>query len=102
MELRHPIDSYNIPTLAGDSQAVIDAISSSWGPKPCLGVFHIALKAIGADPSVQYSFLPGLDLRILAKFDYDFLPDKTHFLQLEAPEDCADLTVRFLERHGLA
>ncbi len=223
-----PIGSYNIPTLVGDNQTVIDAISSSWGPKPCVGLFHsvstviavahqyqrpdfaalvmfdpvfelpgdssrhleevcqrqarrarrrqshfescqelaemfgqapayslmspetralfsettlqpaegggyqlrcppehearlyewyfgfamqvarfldsidIPLKAIGADPTVQYSFLPSLDLSILAKLDYDFLPDKTHFLQLEAPEDCADLTVCFLERHGLA
>lgn len=223
-----PVGSYNIPTLVDDSQAVIKAISSRWGQKPCLGVFHsvstiialthqhqkpdfaslvlfdpafelpgdsgrhldevclrqakrarrrqsrfescselaellgrapayslispktlsllsettlrpaegggfelrcppeheaqlyewyfgfamqvthnldsfdIPLKAIGSDPTVQYSFLPGLDLGTLVKFDYDFLPDKTHFLQLEAPEECADLTVRFLERHGLA
>lgn len=67
-----------------------------------LDSFDIPLKAIGADPTVPFSFLPGLDLGALARFDYDFLPDKTHFLQLEAPQECADLTVRFLERHGLA
>ncbi|MDE0607199.1 MAG: alpha/beta hydrolase [Acidimicrobiaceae bacterium] len=62
----------------------------------------IPLKAIGADPTVRYSFLPGLDLDTITKFDYDFLPHKTHFLQLEAPEECAELTVQFLEQHGLA
>ena len=223
-----PIGSYNVPTLVDDSQAVIEAISCHWGPRPCIGVFHsvstvialthqhrkpdftslvlfdpafelpgdgskhldevcqrqarrarrrkshfesrhelaemlgqapaysrispntlsllseatlrpaegggyelrcppeheaqlyewyfgfamqvtylldsfdIPLKAIGADPTVQYSFLPGLDLGVLARFDYDFIPEKTHFLQLEAPEECADLTVEFLERRGLA
>jgi len=223
-----PTGSCNIPTLVGDSRVVIEAISSCWGPKPCVGVFHsvstiiglahqhqkpdfaalvlfdpalelpggsskhldevcrrqarrarrrqrhfesrdelaellaqapayslvspqtllllaettlrpaegggyelrcppeqesqlfewyfgfsmlmtrhldsfdIPMKAVGADPTVQHSFLPGLDLRVLAKFDYDFVPQKTHFLQLEAPEECADLTVEFLERHGLA
>ncbi len=67
-----------------------------------LDSFDIPLKAIGADPTVQHSFLPGLDLGVMARFDYDFIPEKTHFLQLEAPEECADLTVEFLERHGLA
>lgn len=223
-----PIENYNIPTLVADSQAVVDAISSRWGQKPCLGAFHsvstvialmhqlqrpdfaglvlfdpafevpgdtgkhldevcqrqarrarrrqshfesrrelaemlgqapaysqissttlsllsettlrnaegggyelrcppeqearlyewyfgfaiqvthnlgsfdIPLKAIGADPTVQYSFLPGLDLSTLMRFDYDFLPNRTHFLQLEAPEECAEMTIRFFERHGLA
>ncbi len=222
-----PIDTYNIPTLISDSRAVLDAISSNLGPKPCHGVFHsvstiiallhqqqqpdfaslvlfdpafeltgeggryldevcqrqarrarrrqshfksrqelaemlgqapayslispqtlsllaettlreakgggyelrcppeheaqlyewyfgfamhtthmldscdVPLKAIGADPTVRHSFLPSLDLRTLGEFDYDFLPERTHFLQLEAPEECADLTVQFLEQQGL-
>ncbi|MCY3968076.1 MAG: alpha/beta hydrolase [bacterium] len=220
--------SFNIPTMVGDSRAVIEAISSSWGEKPCYGVFHsistivglahqlekpdfaalvlfdpalqwplrgnktiddvcrrqarrarrrqrhfesycemakmfanapayslippdvlmllaettlryaegggyelrcspeqeaqlyewyfgfsmqiidkldsydIPLKAIGADPTFQNSFIPSFNLSKLSKFEYDFLPDKTHFLQLEAPEECATLTVEFLEQHGLA
>lgn len=67
-----------------------------------LDSFDIPLKAIGADPTVQFSFLPSLNLRILDVFDYDFIPEKTHFLQLEAPEECADLTIQFLERQVLA
>lgn len=67
-----------------------------------VGSFDIPMKAIGADPTVQFSFLPGFNLRTLAELDYDFIPDKTHFLQLEAPEECAELTVQFLEKHNLA
>lgn len=62
----------------------------------------IPVKAIGADPTVKHSFLPGSDLSTLAALDYDFMPDMTHFLQLEAPEECAALTVEFLESHDLA
>jgi pimeloyl-ACP methyl ester carboxylesterase len=60
------------------------------------------LKAIGADPTVGNSYLPSVDLSMLVSLDYDFIPDKSHFLQLEAPEVCADLTVQFLEEHNLA
>ncbi|MDE0117947.1 MAG: alpha/beta hydrolase [bacterium] len=224
----NPIDNFNVPTLAEDNQTVCETISSSWGSKPCLGVFHsittviamshqlqkpdfaslvlfdpafelaggggrqldeqcqrqakrarrrqshfesphelaemlgsapaysgipaktllllaettlrpaqgggyelrcppeqeaqlyewyfgfamraihvldsfdIPLKAIGADPVAQYSYVPSLDLSHLVKLDYDFVPETSHFLQLEVPEQCADLTVQFLESHGLA
>ena len=62
----------------------------------------IPVKAIGADPTVRFSFLPGLDLSTLTALDYDFIPDVTHFLQLEAPEKCAALTAEFLESYDLA
>ena len=64
--------------------------------------FDIPLKVVGADPLSGYAFMPSFDLSALAKFNYDFLPGKTHFLQLEAPEECAELTVEFLESHVLA
>lgn len=62
----------------------------------------IPIKAIGADPSVGYSFLPSVNLGILTMLDYDFIPDMSHFLQLEAPEECAALTTEFLQNHNLA
>ena len=61
----------------------------------------IPVKAIGADPTVRFSFLPSIDLSTLTALDYDFIPDMTHFLQLEAPQECAALTVDFLEAHSL-
>ena len=62
----------------------------------------IPVKVIGADPTAAFSFLPSVDLSTLNAVDYDFVPDTTHFLQLEAPQRCAAMTVGFLEEHGLA
>ncbi len=57
-------------------------------------------KVIGADPTLPYSFLPTFDLSDIASLDYDFLPDATHLLQLEMPEQCAAMVREFLETHG--
>ena len=66
-----------------------------------LGNIRCPVKAIGADPTKPHSFLPSLDLGTLVGLDYDFLPEATHFLQLEKPEQCVDLTIDFLEHQGL-
>ncbi len=58
-------------------------------------------KAIGADPTVPFSFLPGIKLGTLSMMDYDFIPDSTHFLPLEFSQECATMTTEFLEEHGL-
>ena len=53
-------------------------------------------KAIGADPAVPFSFMPTVDLREMLILDYDFVPETTHFLQLEEPRVCVDLMLDFL------
>ena len=58
--------------------------------------FHCPIKVIGADPTRPFSFLPTLDLSDVLSVDYDFLPDATHFLQLEQPKECAAITREFL------
>lgn len=58
----------------------------------------IPIKVLGADPTVPFSFLPSTDLGVLTELDYDFVPDCTHFLQLEAPETCAAITTDFIQR----
>ena len=74
------------------------------------GVFGVAVdfetlkcpvKVIGADPTVPFSYLPSLDMSDIMSVNYDFLPDATHFLQLEQPERCAGATLEFLESIGL-
>ena len=60
------------------------------------------VKAIGSDPTVTYSFLPSTDLAVLVGLDYDFVPETSHLLQLEAPESCVALMVGFLKERGLA
>ena len=56
------------------------------------------VKVIGADPTIPYSYLPTLDLSDILSVDYDFLPDATHFLQLEKPTECAAMLRDFLDR----
>ena len=59
-------------------------------------------KIIGADPTLPYAYLPNLDQRLASALDYDFIPETTHLLQLEKPEECAAATREFLERQGIA
>ena len=54
-------------------------------------------KVIGADPTLPYSYLPTLDLSDVFTVGYDFIPDATHFLQLERPDECAELLREFIE-----
>ena len=61
----------------------------------------IPIKVIGADPAVPFSFLPSMNPSTLTALDYDFVPETSHLLQLEAPHRCADLTVQFLHDHRL-
>lgn len=61
------------------------------------GTMKCPTKVIGADPTLQYSYLPTLDLSDIMTVDYDFLPDATHFLQLEEPEQCAEALREFLD-----
>ena len=58
------------------------------------------VKVVGSDPTVPYSFMPSMDMRELVFVDYDFLPETSHLLQLEQPEECAALTLEFLAQHG--
>ena len=54
-------------------------------------------KVIGADPTLPYSYLPTLDLTDVYTVDYDFLPDTSHYLQFEQPENCVKAMLEFLE-----
>lgn len=59
-------------------------------------------KVIGADPTLRLSFLPSVDLRDIVALDYDFVPDASHFLQLEQPQECANRLLEFLQARKLA
>ena len=54
------------------------------------------VKVVGADPTLPYSYLPTFDLSHVLTVDYDFLPETTHFLQLEQPQACAEVVRGFL------
>ena len=55
------------------------------------------VKVIGADPTERFSFIPSRKLDDIIRVDYDFVPEATHLLILEKPEECAALTLEFLE-----
>ena len=61
------------------------------------GTMKCPTKVIGADPTLPYSYLPTLDLSDIMTVDYDFLPEATHFLQLEEPEQCVEAMQEIIE-----
>ncbi len=73
-----------------------------WCVQVDLAALRCPIKVIGSDPTTPFSFFPGVDLSELIDANYDFIPETTHFLQLEEPEQCAALTIEFLEEHGFA
>ena len=60
------------------------------------------VKVLGSDPTVRNSFMPSMDLAELVAIDYDFVPETSHFLPLEEPEECAARTLEFLGQHNLS
>ena len=54
------------------------------------------VKVVGADPTLPYSYLPSMNLSDISSVDYDFLPDATHMLQLEQPEECVAVMRSFI------
>ena len=85
-----------------EHEAVIYEYGFGWAMQTQLALEQVPLKCpvkvIGSDPTVPYSFLPGMDLATLTMLNYDFLPETTHFLQLEQPQACADAMTEFLGR----
>ena len=58
------------------------------------------IKVVGSDPTNSFTFLPSMDFEELVRMNYEFLPEATHLLQLEEPEQCADITLQFLTEIG--
>ena len=73
-----------------------------WAMRVDLKKVSCPVKVVGADPTVPFSFMPSMDLTQLVDLDYDYLPEATHFLQLEEPERCIEYTLEFLESLELA
>ena len=56
------------------------------------------VKVLGADPTLPFAYLPTCDLAQMDTVDYDFLPDATHYLQLEQPAECVAAMREYLDR----
>ena len=72
-----------------------------WSMEIDMGRVGCPVKAISADPTARFSFMPSMDLSELVRLEYDFLPDVTHMLPVEEPDQCAALTIEFMDRYGL-
>ena len=73
----------------------------SFFPLIDLDLLSCPTKIVGADPTLPYSYLPTFDFSNVMKVDYDFIPEATHFLQLEKPAECAAAIREFLDRNAL-
>ena len=58
------------------------------------------VKVIGSDPSSKHSYLPTVAMDEILKLNYDFIPETTHFLQLEEPEMCVSAMMEFIEENS--
>ena len=56
---------------------------------------------IGSDPTLPVSCLPSVDISQIVQVDYDLIPESSHLLQLEMPEQCVAVMLEFLEERGL-
>ena len=79
-----------------DYEAQIIDYASAFAVLVDFETLQCPVKVIGADPTLPYSYLPTFDLSHVLTVDYDFLPETTHFLQLEQPQACADAVRGFL------
>ena len=70
--------------------------ASAFGVAVDFDAIECPVKVMGADATLPFSYLPSLDMSDMMSVDYDFLPDATHFLQLERPEECAEAVLEFL------
>ena len=85
-----------------DYEAQIAEYVRSFSPLLDLSTLTCPTKVIGADPTLTYAYLPTFDLSHASAVDYDFVPEASHFLQLEKPEECAAMLRAFLERYGIS
>lgn len=66
-----------------------------------LGALTCPVKVIGSDPVMPHSFLPTVVMDEIVALNYDFVPETTHFLQLEEPQECVASMLDFIEETGI-
>ena len=83
-----------------DYEAQIAQFFFGWVLQLDLGNVRCPVKAIGADPTESFSFLPSVDLGTLADLDYDFLPETTHFCHWKSRSSASNLPSIFSNASG--
>lgn len=83
-----------------EHEALIYQFFYGWSMEIDINQVQCPLKVIGSDPTTSFTFMPSSDFEELARMGYDFLPEATHLIQLEHPEECAEITLQFLKEAG--
>ena len=84
-----------------DYEAQIIAFIRTYAFLVDFGNLPCPTKVIGSDPTLPYAYLPTFDLSHILTVDYDFIPETTHFLQVERPAECIGAMRGFMEENGL-
>ena len=95
--LRRSKDGMYVLRCPREFEAKIFGQVCSWIASIDLQQTRCPIKAIGADPVFSDSFLPSFSLIDLIAVDYDFIPDTSHFLMLERPQECREEVRSFCE-----
>jgi pimeloyl-ACP methyl ester carboxylesterase len=87
-----------------ENEATIYAQAMTLNLWPGANEFGGPVKLIGCDPSVKGSTTGPANQALGAEggYDYSFVADSGHLLQIEKPQECVQLTLEFLARCGLA
>lgn len=97
-------DGYEL-VCSPDNEAAIYEQAMTLNLWPAAAKFGGPVKLIGCDPTIPGAPAIAAANRALGAeggYDYSFVKETGHLLQIEKPLECARLTVEFLARHGLA
>ena len=83
-----------------EHEALIYRFFYGWSMEIDTNRVECPLKVVGSDPTNSFTFMPSSDFNELVRMGYDFLPEATHLIQLEEPEECAEITLEFLSEAG--
>lgn len=71
-----------------------------------LGDVKVPAKLVCGDPHLEGAGAPALIGKAIAEeirsIEYESIPNTTHFLQIERPQECIRATESFLKKHGMA
>jgi len=102
--LRKAGDGYEL-VCAPENEAGIYAQALTLDLWPKASEFGGPVKLVGCDPNFKGAPATGpanQALGIEGGYDYSFVPETGHLLQIEKPDACIALTLEFLGKHGLA
>ena len=96
---RRPAKAYEL-RCPSEFEAQIWDHASKYAVSVDFGALRCPVKIVSSDPTSQNPDAPTFDFGD-ADVDHEFVPETTHFLQLEKPQECAVVLRRFLKEVGI-